>query len=1099
MPSLGNLIHALQQRPSRSPFHMALAASAVWFLLGCLIAWAVVEKSANEIESLADFFASPAIVAALATVVIPIALFWFLAVLVWRAQELRLMSSAMTEVAVRLAEPDKMAEQSVASLGQTVRRQVAAMNDAISRALGRAGELEALVHNEVAALERSYTENEHRVRHLISELASEREALANNSERVGEALRGVGTQITREITAASEKASTALNQATSGLAESLASRGVKITAAVTAAGAAIDEKLAERGARITEQLVKHGAHAAETLRQTSLDVTRAIQETSDRSAAAISAKGNTLVASVMSMSERVGREIPVLLERLGGEQHRLSGIIEHATQNLSALEGALNERTEALSNTLADRTKMLQTVLLDQTRTLDATVMERIQTLETVLSRRTQSLDTAFNQRAQLLDAALAQRAETIEAAFAQRAQSLDAAMTRQTGTLRDSLDQHLRAVDEHAQTLDAALARRAGAVRETLEQHVRTVDEQSQTLDSTLTRQTGALRETLDQHARTVEKSLSRQTQAIETSVATNSQAIQRAVEELALRSGTGSEALVSQAQMLKDVSGNFLGQVHSLTKRFEEQGSAIMNAARALEVSNTKVDSIMETRQAQLGNLLEGINNRASELDRMMNNYSKMLEYSLSQAEGRARKVAESLARDSAEKSQAAAQELERLRAEAQTHTAKAVSELKTSFTVLSEQVQQQLKALTTRVTETSRQVKDSAQQASVELEYAQSELRRQAKSIPETSRQSASAMRKALQDQLAALESLSDLASRHSSGTMISKPGEPRQTPEAPARQTTIRAPIKARQEAEDGKQAYAPPSAVRESGRAPVSAYAPPQGGAASRGNTFGAGYGESAPHAGRHLSPQEEAFAANWRSPAEKTADAPAAAAPAGPAVSPAPAVFETEAAAGAATGKASVAPAAPAASGGAADPSQERRGGQWSLGDLLARASEPDDDIFESSEAGYGAAAAGGSQSPEGAASALQAEAARPATDGKTLQDGGSAFFDMKDIAAAIDPGMVAEVWQRYHRGEQNVISRDLYTRQGQATFDQVKRRHEGDPTFQAIVTRYLADFERLLKDASRDPKGGRAVQNHLMSETGRIYLLLAHASGRMG
>ena len=43
------------------------------------------------------------------------------------------MASAMTEVAVRLAEPDKLAEQSVASVGQTIRRQVAAMNDAISR------------------------------------------------------------------------------------------------------------------------------------------------------------------------------------------------------------------------------------------------------------------------------------------------------------------------------------------------------------------------------------------------------------------------------------------------------------------------------------------------------------------------------------------------------------------------------------------------------------------------------------------------------------------------------------------------------------------------------------------------------------------------------------------------------------------------------------------------------------------------------------------------------------------------------------------------------------------------------------------------------
>src|SRR5262245_31267862 len=34
MPSIGGLIYALQQRPSRSPFLIALIASAVWFVLG---------------------------------------------------------------------------------------------------------------------------------------------------------------------------------------------------------------------------------------------------------------------------------------------------------------------------------------------------------------------------------------------------------------------------------------------------------------------------------------------------------------------------------------------------------------------------------------------------------------------------------------------------------------------------------------------------------------------------------------------------------------------------------------------------------------------------------------------------------------------------------------------------------------------------------------------------------------------------------------------------------------------------------------------------------------------------------------------------------
>ena len=38
------------------------------------------------------------------------------------------------------------------------------MNEAVVRTLGRAGELEALVHNEVSTLEHAYGENELRIR-----------------------------------------------------------------------------------------------------------------------------------------------------------------------------------------------------------------------------------------------------------------------------------------------------------------------------------------------------------------------------------------------------------------------------------------------------------------------------------------------------------------------------------------------------------------------------------------------------------------------------------------------------------------------------------------------------------------------------------------------------------------------------------------------------------------------------------------------------------------------------------------------------------------------------------------------------------------------
>ena len=45
-----------------------------------------------------------------------------------------------------------------------------------------------MIHNEVTALERTYSDNESRMRALIQELASQREAVITNTERVREAI-----------------------------------------------------------------------------------------------------------------------------------------------------------------------------------------------------------------------------------------------------------------------------------------------------------------------------------------------------------------------------------------------------------------------------------------------------------------------------------------------------------------------------------------------------------------------------------------------------------------------------------------------------------------------------------------------------------------------------------------------------------------------------------------------------------------------------------------------------------------------------------------------------------------------------------------------
>ena len=103
------------------------------------------------------------------------------------------------------------------------------------------------------------------------------------------------------------------------------------------------------------------------------------------------------------------------------------------------------------------------------------------------------------------------------------------------------------------------------------------------------------------------------------------------------------------------------------------------------------------------------------------------------------------------------------------------------------------------------------------------------------------------------------------------------------------------------------------------------------------------------------------------------------------------------------------------------------------------------------------------------------------------------------DITRLLDRDMAADMWTRYQRGERKAFSKRLYTPAGQKTFDEISRKYRGDRAFKQTVDRYIAEFERLLDDVARDPRGPSALATYLASETGLVYTLLAHASGRLG
>lgn len=910
-PSIGGLIYALNEKPSQAPYAYAAIATAVWGLLGLIFGWFQLSAEIGRGIGVAEILAKPTTFLVVAAVIVPIAVIWFLALLACRADELRLRSSTMTEVAVRLAEPDRMAEQSVASLGQAVRRQVSFMNDAVSRALGRAGELEALVHNEVAALERSYEENERKIRSLIQELSGERHALVDTGDRVTETLKSLGN----EVPAIIEKLS---NQQLK-LAHIIQGAGENLTSLETA----IDRSSGRLESQLGERTTK--------LQVVLEDYTRTLADT------------------------------------LGGRTEQMHGVLEQYT---SALGSALGDRTDQMQVLLESYTGALATALSARAETLETVFEEYSRALDTTLSTRTQALDTSLSARTQALDMQLVERTRTLDSAFEDRLRLFDEAIVRSTQAIDSAVDQRAR-----------------------------------------------ALTTALDAHARNFSDTISRQSGDLDESLMRGITAVRRSSENITRQSLKAIEGLAGQSDMLKNVSENLLSQISTVTGRFENQGQTIMRAANALETANYKIDQTLQSRHQDLNETLDKLSGKANEFGRVIETYSTSIEGTMSDAEIRARALSDELRSGTETRKRLALEDLSKMKADADAESERALDDLRRRFSTVSNEVTRQLGSLTTQFDETSEEVRQHTARTAAELSAEQARLRQQIDAMPGTTRDSAEAMRRALQDQLKALDQLSTLTARTAQARDVAPPMPyPGNTP---------------------SNMAVAPPGDTSRPGEA-----------------------------GGRPLNSLSQTLAQELSSRARTPLQGMPTAG--GDQHRPPQAALPS--------------PLAPTAAGltSASGRSDGRDG--WKLGELLARAS-----LDEEHGGGSGAISQAGGypQAPDGMGSSLPAPA-------------GPFTLNVDVMARALDAATASAIWARFRAGQRGIMVRSIYSAEGRSVFDETSRRYKVDGELQQTVARYLGEFERILRDADQRDPSGRLAQGHLVSDTGRVYLFLAHASGRL-
>ena len=172
-PGGAALIANLKRRPASTPFWVAFFVSLLWIFACAAIFGPAIASESNLFGS----SGLPKLVTAAVALLLPIGLAWTAAYLLYRAQQLRYVSEALMQTALRLVRPQDIAAESLSSVAQTIRDEVSLLVGGVETAVQRAGQLEEMVHKEMASIERAFGSNEERIRTLVSGLESQRQAL----------------------------------------------------------------------------------------------------------------------------------------------------------------------------------------------------------------------------------------------------------------------------------------------------------------------------------------------------------------------------------------------------------------------------------------------------------------------------------------------------------------------------------------------------------------------------------------------------------------------------------------------------------------------------------------------------------------------------------------------------------------------------------------------------------------------------------------------------------------------------------------------------------------------------------------------------------
>ncbi len=1076
-PSIGGLIYALDAKPSTKPYTTATIFSAVWFFIGGLLGWVAVGNRIGQFDAIADVALTPAIFIIAACILIPIAMAWMLATLAVRAQEMKLMASAMTEVAIRLAEPDKMAEQKVASMGQTIRRQISSMDDAISQSIDRAGELETIVHREVASLERSYDRNENMIKGLISELASERTSLLKHGKEVAEAIGQVGQLVDQKLIKSSSHVAQSLAKKSAEAAHKLHEANAVVTSKLESINQQVTDnipemmdKLVSEQARM-DKVVQSAHHSLKDLHGNLANQTNLLAKQST----ILTNQSDTLKEKTDELGKSLAEQTTKIDAVLTNHSTKLN---KSLTQRVLALDASLGQRTKAIDQTMEKRSQALDSVLEQKAGKIDKSLEQRSKVLDTVLEEKANKMDKSLDQRSKVLDAVLEQKVHRIDQTLEKRSKELDSVFEEKASQMDKSLDQR-------SKVLDAVLEQKANKIDSSINEQTRklytAMDSKSAEMDATLSKKTADMDMALGQKAKALDSAISEKVRVMDHAIeqrmsemnqklATTTKNMNNSIsdhvtslDQSLSEKAVAMDAAFSQKARALDASlENKARNIDtSLTKRIAEIDSSLSHQAEALSASlGMQTNKMKQTLDDHSSSIESSLQAQTHLLDKTlsMNNQS-ILETSnrlnMSSIATKAAQEREQAAEKERKQAEALRQKQEfqaqkhREQAEKQRQEAEAFQKQQEQIALKQKQEadrRQQEADIREREQKQQLEKQRMAEQQAEQLQQSSSELLHKIRSLTQDFESQGIALLDEAKTLEASIATGNDNNADQNLRQLTAKTDELDYT-KTVFTQKMQEALQKTQKHADSAKQSYVMDHTM--TGQQKLQEVSKLQETAQEQTERAVAKLQDNLILVTKQVNLSVENANNFQKQIASASSSSSSSSSSNGSFYGLSPTKDSS---------------------------SKKKKSSQWSMGDLLSSSinKDPDTPTYKPASSSQGA------------------------SQGSVQMDPLD-VLRIDEIARAIDAPTATDAWLRYQNGEKNVFTRNLYNADGQLTFDRIQGRYQTDMTFRDTVERYVQDYEGLLSEAEQTDPSGETTSKYLMTETGRVYLMLAHISGRLG